>query len=175
MALRTQQVIAYETGVTRTADPLGGSEYVESLTDRIEKEAREYIERIDAMGGTLRVIESGYMQGEVQNAAYEAQRKMERGESVVVGVNRFQAEREQAIPMFRLSPEVEQQQVARLREVRAARNARLVGDRLKALGEAARGTENLMPHIVHCCEAYATVGEISDALRAVFGEYQEGR
>ncbi|MBL8210018.1 MAG: methylmalonyl-CoA mutase [Bryobacterales bacterium] len=175
LALRTQQVIAYETGVTRTADPLGGSEYVESLTDRIEKEAREYIERIDAMGGTLRVIESGYMQGEVQNAAYEAQRKMERGESVVAGVNRFQAEREQAIPMFRLSPEVEQQQVARLREVRAARNARLVGDRLKALGEAARGTENLMPHIVHCCEAYATVGEISDALRAVFGEYQEGR
>ncbi len=175
LALRTQQVIAHETGVTRTADPLGGSEYVEALTDRIEREASEYIARIDAIGGTLRAIESGYMQAEVQNAAYEAQRKIERGESVVVGVNKFQAGQEQPVPTFRLSPEVEKQQVARLREVRASRNAGLVEDRLMALTEAARGTENLMPRIVECCEAYATVGEISDALRAVFGEYQDAR
>ncbi|MCC6366082.1 MAG: methylmalonyl-CoA mutase [Bryobacterales bacterium] len=173
LALRTQQIIAYETGVANVADPLGGSYHIEELTDRIEREARAYIERIDAMGGTLKAIEAGYIQNEIQTAAYEYQREIEKGERVVVGVNRFQSAETQQIPRFQLDPALEQQQVRRLGEVRALRNARLVTDRLKALEEAARGTENLMPHIVHCAEAFATVGEISDRLRKVFGEYRE--
>jgi methylmalonyl-CoA mutase N-terminal domain/subunit len=173
LALRTQQIIGYETGVANVADPLGGSYHIEELTDRIEREAREYIERIDAMGGTLKAIEAGYIQNEIQTAAYEYQREIEKGERVVVGVNRFRSAETQQIPRFQLDPALEQQQVRRLEEVRALRNARLVTDRLKALEEAARGTENLMPHIVHCAEAFATVGEISDRLRKVFGEYRE--
>jgi methylmalonyl-CoA mutase N-terminal domain/subunit len=175
LALRTQQVIAHETGVTRTADPLGGSEAIEQMTDRIEAEAMQYIERIDALGGTIRAIESGYIQGEIQNAAYAYQQRVETGENVVVGVNRFASESGGGGVQagFRLDPEAERRQVERLREVRAARNARLLKDRLQALRQAAQGTENLMPHIVHCCEAYGTVGEISDVLRSVFGEYKE--
>jgi len=173
LALRTQQIIGYETGVANVADPLGGSYFIEELTDRIEREAREYIERIDAMGGTLKAIEAGYIQSEMQSAAYEYQREIEKGDRVVVGVNRFRSAETQRIPRFQLDPAAERRQVRRLEEVRALRNARLVTDRLKALEEAARGTENLMPHIVHCAEAFATVGEISDRLRKVFGEYRE--
>jgi len=173
LALRTQQIIAHESGVTSTADPVGGSYYIEQLTDDVERGAREYIERIDAMGGTLAAIEKGYIQSEIQNAAYVYQQSIERGETVVVGVNRFQQEEKEAPSTFRLNPELEKQQVARLREMRASRNGAVVEDRLRALEEAARGSDNLMPDILACAEAYATVGEISDRLRGVFGEYQD--
>jgi len=173
LALRTQQIIAYESGVTNTADPVGGSYYIEQLTDDIERGAREYIERIDAMGGTLAAIENSYVQNEIQNAAYEYQQAVERGEAIVVGVNRFKQEESEAPRIFRLDPELEQQQIARLRELRASRSASQVEARLGALEQAARSSDNLMPRILACSEAYATVGEISDRLRAVFGEYQE--
>ncbi len=173
LALRTQQIIAYESGVTNTADPVGGSYYIEQLTDEIERGAREYIERIDAMGGTLAAIEKNYIQNEIQNAAYEYQQAVERGEAIVVGVNRFKQEEGESLRVFRLDPELEQQQVARLRELRASRSASAVQASLSALEQAARSSDNLMPHILACSEAYATVGEISDRLRAVFGEYQE--
>ena len=173
LALRTQQIIAHESGVTSTADPVGGSYYIEQLTDDVERGAREYIERIDAMGGTLAAIEKGYIQSEIQNAAYVYQQSIERGETVVVGVNRFQQEEKEAPSTFRLNPELEKQQVARLSEMRASRNGAVVEDRLRALEEAARGSDNLMPDILACAEAYATVGEISDRLRGVFGEYQD--
>jgi len=173
LALRTQQIIAHESGVTNTADPVGGSFYIEQLTDDIERGAREYIQRIDAMGGTLAAIEKGYIQNEIQNAAYAYQQAVERGEAIVVGVNRFEQAEKEAPTTFRLDPELEKQQVTRLREMRASRSAAPVEERLKALEQAALGSENLMPHILSCTEAYATVGEISDRLRRVFGEYQE--
>jgi methylmalonyl-CoA mutase N-terminal domain/subunit len=173
LALRTQQMIAFESGVTNTADPVGGSFHIEKLTDAIEREALEYIERIDAMGGTLAAIEKNYIQNEIQNAAYAYQQAIERGEQIIVGVNRFRQEETEAPTTFRIDPELERQQVARLREVRASRSAPVVEQRLGALEAAARSTENLMPHILACAEAYATVGEISDRLRAVFGEYRE--
>jgi methylmalonyl-CoA mutase N-terminal domain/subunit len=173
LALRTQQVIAYETGVTNVADPVGGSYYIEELTDKIERGARDYIERIDAMGGTLEAIERRFIQSEIQNAAYEYQKKVERGEAVVVGVNRFKLADEKPVARFRLDPEIERQQVERLRELRASRAADLVECRLKELEAAARGSQNLMPRILAACEALATVGEISDRLRTVFGEYRE--
>ncbi len=173
LALRTQQIIAYESDVTNTADPVGGSYYIEQLTNEIEQGARDYLDRIDAMGGTLPAIENSYIQNEIQNAAYAYQQSVERGESVVVGVNRFQQAEKEAPAAFRLDPELERQQVARVRELRSSRDAALVEERLGALEQTARGTGNLMPHILACAEAYATVGEISDRLRRVFGEYQE--
>jgi methylmalonyl-CoA mutase, N-terminal domain len=174
LALRTQQVIAYESGVTREPDPLGGSYYVEKLTDDIERGAREYIERIDALGGTLAAIEKGYIQGEIQNAAYSYQQSVERGETVVVGVNRFQESEHHAPPVFRLDPESERQQVERLRDLRASRNIAAVEQALCDLERAARGSDNLMPRILAACEALATLGEISDCLKKVFGEYHDG-
>jgi len=159
--------------VTSTADPFGGSYYIEQLTDEIEQGAANYIERIDAMGGTLAAIEKGFIQSEIQNAAYAYQQSVERQETVVVGVNRFcQPEKESPIT-FRIDPEIEKQQVARLRELRASRDSALVEARLGELEATARGTGNLMPPIMACCEAYGTVGEISDRLRRVFGEYRE--
>ncbi len=173
LALRTQQIIAHESGVVNTADPVGGSYHIEQLTDEIERGAREYIERIDAMGGTLAAIEKNYIQNEIHNAAYEYQQAVERGDQVVVGVNRFKQDEPEAPKVFRMDPDLEKQQVARLRELRASRSAGVVDERLRALEQAARSTDNLMPHILACAEAFATVGEISDRLRAVFGEYQE--
>jgi methylmalonyl-CoA mutase N-terminal domain/subunit len=159
--------------VTNVADPVGGSYAIEQLTDEIERGARDYIERIDAMGGTLAAIERNYIQNEIQNAAYDYQQRVERGEAVVVGVNRFQQEGDDPPRIFRLDPELERQQVARLRELRVSRSATDVESRLAGLEQAARGSDNLIPHILNCSEAYATVGEISDRLRRVFGEYQE--
>jgi methylmalonyl-CoA mutase N-terminal domain/subunit len=173
LALRTQQIIAHQTGVTSTGDPFGGSVFIESLTDEIERGAVEYIERIDAMGGTLAAIENGFIQNEIQNAAYAEQQAVESGERVVVGVNRFQQKESQPPTTFRLDPELEKQQIERLRELRASRVSGSVDTRLCALESAARGSDNLMPHILACAEAFATVGEISDRLRVVFGEYQE--
>lgn len=173
VALRTQQVIAYESGVTAVPDPFGGSEYVEGLTDEIEAGAREYIARIDGMGGTLRAIERGYIQAEIQNAAYQHQRGVEEGRQIVVGVNRFQAEEGVAVKPFRIDSELERQQIERVRAVRQSRSAENVQQGLHELERAARGTENVMPHIFECCRSYATVGEISDTLRQVFGEFRE--
>ena len=173
LALRTQQIIAHESLVTSTADPFGGSYYIEQLTDEIEQGAVDYIARIDAMGGTLAAIEKGYIQTEIQNAAYEYQQSVERSETVVVGVNRFRQDEKEAPITFRIDPEIEKQQVARLREVRASRDNAGLEARLVELEATARGTGNLMPRIMACCEAFGTVGEISDRLRTVFGEYRE--
>jgi methylmalonyl-CoA mutase N-terminal domain/subunit len=173
LALRTQQVIAFESGVTAAPDPVGGSEYIEKLTAEIERGAEEYIARIDKMGGTLRAIEDGFIQREIQNAAYEYQKRVEKGEAIVVGLNRFE-EKESASPVvFKMNPAIEKQQVERVRELRGARDPRTHGARLDALENAARSSDNLMPHILASCEAKATVGEISDRLRKVFGEYKE--
>jgi methylmalonyl-CoA mutase N-terminal domain/subunit len=173
IALRTQQIIAYESGVTATPDPVGGSYAIEEMTDRIEREAKAYIDRIDQMGGMLAAIEAGYVQGEIQQAAYEAQLAVEKGEAIVVGVNKFRQEEKDAAPVFRVDPAIEQSQVERLRALRASRANNVVEQRLAALETAARASDNLVPHIMSCCEALATVGEISDRLRNVFGEYRE--
>jgi len=174
IALRTQQIIAYESGVANTPDPVGGSEAIEALTDSIERGVLDYIGRIDAMGGTLAAIEAGFMQGEIQNAAYAYQREIESGRRIVVGVNRFQQE-ERAVPTFHLDPALERAQIESLRQVRASRSAFAVSGKLAALEEAARGTSNLMPPILEAAGVYATVGEISDSLRRVFGEHRESR
>jgi methylmalonyl-CoA mutase N-terminal domain/subunit len=173
IALRTQQILAHETGVTNTVDPVGGSAHIEGLTDTIERGVTDYLRRIDEMGGTLRAIETGYIQNEIQNAAYEWQRAVERGERVVVGVNRFQKEGERPPATFRVDPAAERAQIERLRQVRASRSAEAVSKTLTALEQAARGDTNLMPAIVAAAGAHATLGEISDRLRAVFGEHRE--
>ena len=173
LALRTQQIIGYETGVANVADAVGGSEFIEAKTAEIEHSAREYINRIDAMGGALAAIEKGFVQSEIESAAYAYQQSLEHGENIVVGVNRFRQEGEQTPPALRIDPEIERQQIERLREVRASREQAAVEARLNDLEQAARGSDNLMPKILAACEAYATVGEISDRLRRVFGEYHE--
>jgi len=173
LALRTQQIIAHESGITHTADPVGDSEYVEGLTDAIERGAKDYLERIAGMGGTLDAIERGFIQTEIQNAAFEFQKAVERGEAVVVGVNRFRMEEERKIPTFRLDPAIERAQIERLRQVRAGRDSKMVAEHLQKLEQAARGQENLLPLILAAADAYATLGEISDRLRSVFGEYRE--
>ncbi len=173
LALRTQQVIAYESGVTAAPDPLGGSEYIENLTDEIEAGAQAYIRNIDALGGTLAAIEKGYVQREIQNAAYEQQRAVEEGRQIVVGVNQFRSEELAAPNPFRLDPALERQQIDRVRALRASRSAEAVSSGLSRLDRAARSTENLMPVILDCCRSLCTVGEISDVLRKVFGEHRE--
>jgi methylmalonyl-CoA mutase N-terminal domain/subunit len=173
VALRTQQVIAHESGVADTVDPLAGSYAIEELTNEIERRAADYIEKIDAMGGMLRAIETGYIQREIQDAAYAYQRAIETNESVVVGLNRFQLEEETDIPTLRVDPQVERAQVERVRAVREGRDAETAEVALVQLEEAARGTENMLPRILACVEAHVTVGEISHRLRRVWGEYQE--
>ena len=173
IALRTQQIIAYETGVTNTVDPAGGSEHIEALTDSIEQDARNYLKQIDEMGGTLRAIETGYIQREIQTAAYAWQRRVESGERIVVGVNRFQQEQDGKAPAFRIDPAIEQAQIEKLRQVRASRSADAVATALATLAGAARTGANLMPPILEAANAYATVGEISGQLKTVFGEYRE--
>jgi methylmalonyl-CoA mutase N-terminal domain/subunit len=173
LALRTQQVIAYESGVASVPDPFGGSYCVEAMTDRIETEAMEYIRRIDEMGGALAGIEAGYQQAQIQDAAYEFQREVESGRRVVVGVNRFQSEARAEAPVFRVNPGIERAQLESVSQLRAGRDAAAWRRSIEALEEAARGTANLMPRIVDAAQASATVGEISDALRRVFGEYRD--
>ncbi|HEX8069103.1 MAG TPA: methylmalonyl-CoA mutase family protein [Pyrinomonadaceae bacterium] len=173
VALRTQQVIAHESGVADTVDPLAGSYAVEQLTTELERRAAAYVEKIDALGGMLRAIETGYVQREIQEAAYQYQRAVETGDAVVVGVNRFQAAEDAAPPLLRIDPAVEQNQCARLRHLRARRDNAAVASALAAVEASARGTDNLLPHILAAVEAYATVGEISHTLRRVWGEYRE--
>lgn len=159
--------------MANTVDPVGGSYAIEKLTDEIESAAQDYISKIDAMGGMLRAIEAGYVQREIQKSAYEYQRAVESGAQVVVGVNRFQSEQEQPIPTLQIDPAIERSQVERLRALRARRDAAKSGAAIEEVERRARCTENLMPAILAAVEAYATVGEISDALRRAFGEYQE--
>ena len=173
LALRAQQIIANETGVVNTVDPVGGSYAIEKLTGEIETRAKEYISRIDALGGMLRAIETGYVQGEIQRAAYEYQRAIERGEQIVVGVNQFVAETETHIPTMRLDPEIERAQIERVRALRARRDSSRAHAAVAEVERRARTGENLLPAISAAGESYATVGEISDALRRVFGEYTE--
>ncbi|MCX7569153.1 methylmalonyl-CoA mutase family protein [Tumebacillus sp. DT12] len=172
IALRTQQIIAYESGVADSVDPLAGSFYIESLTDEIERQAMDYIEKIDEMGGAVKAIEQGYMQREIQNASYQTQMAIESGDEVVVGVNKFRIENEPKPELMKLNPELERVQSERLAELRKTRDNALVNQRLADLRAAAEGTENLMPHIVAAVKAYATLGEICNVMRDVFGEYQ---
>jgi methylmalonyl-CoA mutase, N-terminal domain len=177
LALRTQQIIASESGVVNTVDPVAGSYAIEKLTNEIESGAEEYIARIDAMGGMLRAVEAGFVQHEIQKAAYEYQQAVDSGEQVVVGVNRFQTrvqtDDERPIPTLQVDPAVEAAQVARLNALRARRDTAKTKSALAEIERRARSTENLMPAILHAVESYATVGEVSDALRRAFGEYQE--
>jgi len=173
IALRTQQIIAHETGVANTSDPVAGSYAIEHLTNEIESGATAYIEKIDLLGGMLRAIESGFVQGEIQKAAYEYQRAVEAKEQVVVGVNEFVAEEERAIPTLRIDPQIEREQIQRLQALRARRDAKKTKAAIAALEHRAATNENLVPAILEAVEGYATVGEISDALRRAFGEYQE--
>jgi methylmalonyl-CoA mutase, N-terminal domain len=171
IALRTQQVIGYESGVADTADALAGSYAIEHLTNEIERLAADYISRIDDIGGMLSAIESGYVQREIENAAYDYQREIESGKQVVVGVNRFTMNEETAVPLLKLNEELEREQVERLKAVRARRDDRTAREALDQVERSARISENLMPHIIRAVESYATLGETSDRLRAVFGEY----
>jgi methylmalonyl-CoA mutase N-terminal domain/subunit len=173
VALRTQQVIAYESGIAETADPLAGSYAIEQLTNEVEEQALEYLKKIEAMGGMLRAIETGYVQREIQESAYRYQKAIEKQEQVVVGVNRFQVEEEPPVNVLRIDPVLEQAQVERLRALRERRDAKTVSAALEKLQQAAGTSDNLLPRILECVEAYATVGEISDSLRRVWGEYRE--
>jgi methylmalonyl-CoA mutase N-terminal domain/subunit len=173
VALRTQQVIGFESGVADTVDPLAGSYAIEQLTTEIEQRVVEYLDKIDAMGGTLHAIEQGYIQREIQNSAYEYQRAVETKDAIVVGVNQFQSEEESKVKTLRVDPAIEQAQIERVRAVRDRRDARAAELALGNLEQAARGTENVLPHILACVEGLATVGEISNRLRSVWGEYRE--
>jgi methylmalonyl-CoA mutase N-terminal domain/subunit len=173
IALRTQQIIAHETGVTNTVDPVAGSYAIEFLTSQIESGATNYLKKIDSLGGMLQAIDSGFVQTEIQKAAFDYQRAVETKEQVVVGVNDFQAEEERQIPTLRIDPALEREQIARLQALRLKRNQANCSDALSELERCARTQENLLPAILAAVESFATVGEISDALRRVFGEYQE--
>ncbi len=173
IALRTQQVIANESGVGDTVDPLAGSYAIEQLTTEIESKAEDYLKKIDGMGGMLRAIESGYVQREIQESAYRYQRAIESGDAVVVGVNKYKVDEESTVPTLRVNADVERAQIERVRAVRARRDSATAESALTKLEEAARGTENLLPRILACVEAYVTVGEIGNRLRKVWGEYRE--
>ncbi|HEV8429558.1 MAG TPA: methylmalonyl-CoA mutase family protein [Pyrinomonadaceae bacterium] len=173
LALRTQQVIAYESGVAETADPLAGSYAIEQLTNEVEEDALEYLKKIETMGGMLRAIETGYVQREIQESAYRYQKAIESQEQVVVGVNHFQLEEELPVTVLRIDPALEQAQVERVRALRARRDAKAVTAALEKLEQAAGTNENLLPRILESVEVYATVGEISNTLRRVWGEYRE--
>ena len=172
IALRTQQIVAYETGVTNTADPLGGAYFVEALTDEIERGAWDYIEKIDAMGGMVAAIERGYPQREIADASYRYQVAVDRKEKIIVGVNAYATE-EKPIEILQIDESVARRQEERLRELRAGRSNEEVARRLDGLRAAATGSENLMPYLYEAAKAYATLGEICDAMRSVFGVYEE--
>ena len=173
IALRTQQIILHESGVANTVDPVAGSYLVEEQTGRIEREARTLLDRIEALGGTLMAIEAGFIQRQIQDAAYRDQQAIDAGTSIVVGVNRFVDAAAPGVEVFRIDPEVERQQIARVRAVRAGRSESEWRAALAAVEQAARGADNLVPPIIAAVEHHATLGEIADTLRSVFGEYQD--
>ena len=173
IALRTQQIIAHESGVANTVDPLAGSYHLERLTNEIEEGARELLKRIDAVGGTLPAIEAGFIQRQVQESAYRAQLAVDAGDAVVVGVNRYQTDERSTIEMFELDPELEARQKAGVQQVRASRDQGSWRAALDSVATAARTSDNLVPRIIAAVEAHATVGEIADTMRSIFGEYRE--
>ncbi len=173
IALRTQQIIAHESGVADTIDPCAGSYLIESWTEQLEKMAQEYIRKVDAMGGAIKAIERGYMQREIHNAAYRHQKEIENSERFIVGVNIYGSDEAEKMRTLRVEKWIERDQVANVRELRKKRDSRKVTEALKSLEGAAAGDENLMPPILDAVESYATVGEISDSLRKIFGQYEE--
>jgi methylmalonyl-CoA mutase N-terminal domain/subunit len=173
IALRTQQIIAYESGVTDTIDPFAGSYAVEALTDEIEKKAWEYIEKIDEMGGMVKAIENGYVQKEILNTAYDTQLKIENKKDVIIGVNKFSTKEENPREVLKLDPTVEEKQKDKLKKLREKRDNKKVENALKALKKAANSNENLMEYIIEAVQSYATLGEITNVLRDVYGEYNE--
>jgi methylmalonyl-CoA mutase N-terminal domain/subunit len=174
IALRTQQLIAYESGVDRVVDPLAGSYFVEHLTDEMERRGMEYIHRIDEMGGIIRAVEEQYPQKEIAESAYRFQREVEKGERIIVGVNAFKSDKNPPIELLKIHEEVAHEQVARLKEVKAARDEAKVRAALAKVEAAARGTDNLVPPVLEAVKAYATLGEVSDVFRKVWGQYREG-
>jgi methylmalonyl-CoA mutase N-terminal domain/subunit len=171
VALRTQQILAYESGVADSVDPLAGAYLIEYLTDEIEKGAEDYLARVDGLGGALQAIEKGYMQNEIQNAAYSAQKAIERGEQVIVGVNQFKVDEGLTLERLKVDPAIEAGQRARLKELRESRDQGVVDELLERLKLAASGTDNLMPLFIECVENDITLGEICNTLRVVWGEY----
>jgi len=172
IALRTQHILAHESGVTNTVDPLAGSYFLESLTSKIENEAMEYIDRLDGMGGVLAAIESGYIQREIAEKAYEYQRDVEERKKIIVGVNKYEIDETATLETMKVDPSVEEKQKAQLSRLKAARDNDMVEKVLNRLVMAARSDENLMPIIIEAVKSYATLGEISDVLRDKFGEYR---
>jgi methylmalonyl-CoA mutase N-terminal domain/subunit len=170
-ALRTQQLIAYESGAANTVDPLGGSYYLEQLTSQIEEHAQKYISEIDKMGGAVAAVEQGYIQKEIQDSAYTYQKAVEAGEEVVVGLNKFQDEELPPKNLLRVDLGIQESQVTRLKQLKAERDNMAVGSAVERLKKCAQGSDNLIPPIMEAVKCYATLGEICDALREVFGEY----
>ena len=173
IALRTQQIIAHETGVTNTIDPLGGSYFIESLTDRMEASAYEYFRKIDELGGMVEAIKQNYPQREIADASFRFQEEVDRRERIVVGVNAYEHEGEEQIPILRIDPELERKQIGRVQAVRARRDGEAVETALAALREAAAGDSNLMEPLLDCARAHCTEGEIVESLQRVFGTYTE--
>ncbi len=173
IAIRTQQIIAHESGVADTVDPLGGSYYVEWLTNQIEEGIQEYIHKIDEMGGALEAVKKGYIQKEIMRSAYNYQKAVDSGEQVVIGVNKFTTEEEPALKLLEIDEGVEKKQIERLRRLRCERDNEKVGQVLDKVRQVAKSDQNIMPALIEAVKAYATVGEIADALRDVFGEYRE--
>ena len=166
-------MLAEETGIANTADPLGGSYAIEGLTDEIEQGARAFLDRIDRMGGMIAAIERGFVQREIQTASYEFQQRVESGEQKLVGVNAYRSEERQSVPIFRIDETIEERRREALTSLRSSRDGGLVRACLEHLAAAARSSDNLMPAVLNAVEAYATVGEISDCLREIFGEHQD--
>ena len=172
-ALRTQQIVAYESGVVNTIDPLAGSYYIEAMTDQIEKDAEDYISRIDAMGGMIRAIEDGFIQTEIQKAAYEFEKELENGKRIVVGVNKFHVEEDEEPELLKIDLKVQEEQIEFLNKIKKQRNNKNVEKSLNELKRAAEGNDNIIPFIIEAVKTYASVGEICNILRSVFGEYRE--
>jgi methylmalonyl-CoA mutase, N-terminal domain len=173
IALRTQQIVAEESGVTNTIDPLAGSYFIESMTDRIEQEALEYIERIDSMGGMIEAIESGFVQTEIQRSAYKFEKEVESNEQIIVGVNKYQVEEDEPTDLLKIDMNVQEAQIKFLNKIKSERDNKVVEEKLSVLKNAAEGNDNLIPHIIDAVKTYASIGEISNTLRDVFGEYKE--
>ena len=172
-ALRTQQIVAYESGITNTVDPLAGSYYVEAMTDQIEKEAEDYISRIDALGGMIAAIEKGYVQSEIQKAAYNFEKEVESGKRIIVGVNKFKEEDDKEPELLKIDMNVQEEQIKFLNKIRKERDQLKVDKTLNSLEKAAVTDENLIPYILEAVKAYSSVGEICNTMRKVFGEYKE--
>jgi methylmalonyl-CoA mutase N-terminal domain/subunit len=173
IALRTQQIVAYESGIADTADPLAGSYFVEELTNKIYEKAKKYITRIDELGGMVEAIEKGFVQQEIQDSAYAYQLEVEKGEQVVVGVNKFQIKEDPPSNLLKVDPSIQVSQIAKINDVKASRDNDLVKVKLAEIKKAAQSTENLMPKILEAVKAYATLGEITGTMQEVFGEHKE--